>query len=755
MIKELREEDLFLPCIYEDIENENEITEEERRFYEDIYKGVAIDKNGFNIFIVDDNKSLNIEELIKGINKNVKFKNKKDIFFANNDKKIDSLYMSLGFGETFYKLVEIIKDKYKNIIIEFYNRDISEEKKEELSKINNIRNDKIDELVVKAERLSFKLKVSDKGFSFNPIKNEKVISEGDFNYLKGEEKERIYEDLNYIKEESRLTLEFIEEREKESIEKLKKIFEKYLSRENENIEEEISNKCSKEKQAFDYLMNMIICICSKATQIFTLDFQEDFDFMEKYINSFIVFQINKKENSKKTVIYEDRPFFSNIFGKIEYENVDSGYTTSIKNFLPGSLIRADGGVLIINLDELLNYRGVYYYLQKSILNNRVSNDFSLFVNENYPIKGLKLPDINIFVKLILIGDYSNFLLLKNLDKDFNKIFGSICFLDGDILISSYNVNAIKNKIKNIINKNKLLEIKKDAIEEIIWFFSKEAGNINKIRYSYVTLEKILIKASSNGILNNRENITKEDILESIYNRDIYEEEINEEYKEKKILYNLNGELVGEVNGLTVIDTGIKTIGKPVKIICNIAPGNGEIFDIQKESELSGKIHTKAIGILKGYINSLPEFGDKLNYDFYLSFEQIYSQLDGDSASVAEIISIISSITKLGVKQNIGVTGSMNQRGIIQPVGGITEKIEGFYNLCKSVDTVVGKGILMPYSNINSLVLNEDILEDIKNGVFKIYTMETLEDAAIVLLGVKSFEDILSIIRRESKRKKSR
>ena len=213
-----------------------------------------------------------------------------------------------------------------------------------------------------------------------------------------------------------------------------------------------------------------------------------------------------------------------------------------------------------------------------------------------------------------------------------------------------------------------------------------------------------------------------------------EKEILNNYTEKKMLIDVKNSKIGQVNGLSVIDTGYFSFGKPIKITCCCYKGEGNIVDVQKESNLSGNIHSKSINILKGYISTINGGFNKLPVDFHLSFEQIYGKIDGDSASVAEIICMLSALSKIPIKQNIAVTGSVNQFGDVQPIGGVNDKIEGFFGVCKAIDTIVGKGVLIPLSNADDLVLNEEVEREIKNGNFHIYTMTSIEDAMEVLMG---------------------
>jgi predicted ATP-dependent protease len=206
------------------------------------------------------------------------------------------------------------------------------------------------------------------------------------------------------------------------------------------------------------------------------------------------------------------------------------------------------------------------------------------------------------------------------------------------------------------------------------------------------------------------------------------------YSDKKILFNISDRKIGQINGLSVVDTGYISFGRPLKITCTVFKGSGDIIDIQKECNMSGNIHSKSIAILKGFINYLIGDYGKLPVDFHLCFEQLYGKIEGDSATVAEAVCLLSAISKIPIRQDIAVTGSINQFGEVQPIGGINEKIEGFFYVCKAMDKVDGKGVLMPLINKNNIVLNKEVEDAIKERKFTLYTMENFQDAIEVLMG---------------------
>ena len=336
---------------------------------------------------------------------------------------------------------------------------------------------------------------------------------------------------------------------------------------------------------------------------------------------------------------------------------------------------------------------------------------------------------------ILIEDYTLDKLLQLTDI-YVKEKGDYVITKEDVMKIAYEEEFIEKEFIKMYKKGKqeeILKINEDAVSEIIKYLCRKASSRENILIEDYTLDKLLqltdiyVKEKGDYV------ITKEDVMKIAYEEEFIEKEFIKMYKKGKILITLTGEKVGSVNGLAVLDTGYYSFGRPIRITCVAYRGTGRIVDIQKESNLSGKIHEKSISILRGLLSSLLNAYESIPVDFHVSFEQTYGIVDGDSASIAEIITLLSALSKYKVKQNIAVTGSVNQFGEVQAIGGVSEKIEGFYKVCKIMDTIENKGVLIPASNRDELIILPEVEEAIINNKFHIYTMENLNDAIEVLM----------------------
>jgi len=389
--------------------------------------------------------------------------------------------------------------------------------------------------------------------------------------------------------------------------------------------------------------------------------------------------------------------------------------------------------LILRLSSLISSGLSYYYLKKALLHGKVNYNYTKSYLEVLSIVGLKPESIPINVKVILIGNFENYEVLYENDEDFKRIFPIKIEADLDVKYNENVRNYIAKNIKKKINREKLLNISDDAIDEIIKFLVRNAGERNKISIDDYHINKLLYLSNNNAKEEDRKKIEKQDVISVAYEEEKILEDILEGYKNKKILITTNGNKIGIINALSVVGTGAYSFGKPMRVTCLSHIGEGKIIDIHKECKLSGSIHEKSIGILGVILNNLISPYEKLPIDLRLNFEQTYGMVEGDSASVAEIICILSALSKRGIRQNIALTGSINQFGEIQAIGGVNEKIEGFHRVCSVIDNVDGKGVLIPSSNKDELILKSVVEEDIKKGKFHIYTMETLEDAIEVMI----------------------
>ncbi|GIM28116.1 ATP-dependent protease [Clostridium polyendosporum] len=725
--------------------------------YKNIETGLSIDREGFNIYLVDTfskEKLTNIINYIDGILKSREAP--KDICYITYDdtRYPKPLFLSNGRGKAFKERVEAVKNFYFDKIFTFYNSSSNKEKEDIIDEIQKKRSDYISGLVELAKSEGFDVKTTNSGFAFIPLKEGEAMTEKDYENLEQQSKDEIITKAGKLKTGAEDVLEQLKDIELNSIEKIKKILERYLIEESSDIKEDIIEEFTLDKEALDYFEGMFSVIEKEVIEGYSMNFEEDEDKINDIINKFAVNVIvDNQEYDHPRVIFEEDPSISNLIGTIEYETHNGAYSTDVSLITSGSILNANEGCLIIRASSLVNNPGSYYYLRKTLMANKVSYDYNRGYLEFLALNGLKPNPIDINLKVVIIGDYETFDILYTYDEDFKKLFRIKAEYNPYVSITDSITDNIKASlisiIKDISDKNNLFEISIDGINEVAKYLSRKAGNKKKLYIDDYEIDKLLMLANNIAKKRDKRIIGSNEIISVAYSSELIEKEIMDLYKDKKILVDVTSKLVGSVNGLSVIDTGYYSFGKPTRITCICCKGSGRIIDTQRESNLSGNIHCKSINILRGLLNSFLDPYNRIPVDFYVSFEQIYGMLEGDSASVAEIVSMISALSKIPINQNIAVTGSLNQFGEVQPIGGVNEKIEGFFKVCKLIHNIEDKGVLIPYANKDELILVPEVEEAVKKGQFHIYTMKSLNDALQVLLtGDITTEDVLISIKKE-------
>ncbi|MGG7144546.1 AAA family ATPase [Clostridium nigeriense] len=729
--------------------------------YEKIGRALDIKKEGYNIYLIDSFSKEKLMKLQAYIREQYKYlEPPKDICYVvlEDYKKPEVLFVSNGNGKKLKDAVQEVRNNYIDLVEEFYNSSTEDEKDELIEEIQNKRNSYISELMEMAKKENFEVKVTNKGFAFIPLINGKVISEREYDNLEREKKEVIVSKATVLKKKAEVILGKIKEIEVKSITKLKEIYSDFLTKEMEDLKDEILFQFIDDDNSYEYLEKLFLLLEKEIIECYSMDIDEDEEKLYEVINKFeIHLLVDNSMLHNPPIIYEEDPSINNLLGFLEYENHNGVYTTDIDLINSGSLLKANGGCLIIRMNALVSNGYSYYHLKKALMTNKITYDASKSYLDIISINPLKPQPIPINVKVILIGDMETYDTLYNLDEDFGRLFSLRAefypIVEANANVTNYVNKSIDSKIKD----NNLMPITKEGRNEVIKYLSRSASRKTKVNVDTVEIDKIIILANDNAKKRRALLIDGEDIRKIAYAKERIEEEYDKLYEENKILISVTGSRVGVVNGLSVLDTGYHSFGKPVRITCVTHKGNGKIVDIHKESRLSGKIHEKSINILRGLLGNILGAYEDIPVDFYLSFEQSYGMIDGDSASVAETICMLSALTKRPINQNISVTGSINQLGEVQAIGGVNEKIEGFFRVCEFLESYKDKGVLIPSSNKDELILMPEVEKAIEDGDFHIYIMDTLEDAieTLILKDNESLEDFYISLNEELEKYKNK
>ncbi len=443
------------------------------------------------------------------------------------------------------------------------------------------------------------------------------------------------------------------------------------------------------------------------------------------------------------VVMELNPTYQNLFGRTEKEAQFGALITDFTMIRGGSLHKANSGYLIIPVEDLLRNPFSYDGLKRAIRNQRISIEE---VEERLGFvftKSLKPMPIPSSTKVILIGDPYLYQQLLALDMEFNELFKVKAEFDTIMERTQENVQQYAAFVCMLCQKEELKHLDSSGIAKLVEHSSRLAEDQLKLSTRFSEIADIVREANFYAEQEKSEyvsaNHVKKAIEEKIYRSKLIQEKIQEMITRGVILIDTEAERVGQVNGLSVTGLGDLAFGTPSRVTVSVGLGREGVIDIEREAKMGGPIHTKGVLILSGYLNQKYAQDKPLSLAARLVFEQNYGGVEGDSASSTELYAILSALSGLPIKQNLAVTGSVNQKGEVQAIGGVNEKIEGFFEVCKAKGFTANQGVMIPESNVQNLMLKEEIVEAVKAGKFHIYPVKTIDEGIEVLTGVKAGE----------------
>lgn len=729
--------------------------------------GLKMNQKGYNIYVAGTSgvgRTSYTHALIKNHAKENANKNLKDWVYVNNFKNSNeptALCFDAGQGKVFKKDIEDIIDKLKDEIpkifnskeYEYHSRLLMSELESNVQKI-------IEELNEFARPKGFKFQVTERGLMSIPIKEDgTLMQEDELGSLTAVDVNKLREDGIKLNQES-----------KDYIDKIKSCEDIYKNKTLEldkNVGRSLVgfygqyllNKYGKDEKAQKYIneiCNDIVDNISKfkstgeETQqnpmalLGLMPHKNDEKLFNKYkVNLFI----DNSECDDCKIIIENNPTYYNLTGSIDYKNEIGALTTSFMEIKPGALHKANGGYLIINTKDLLSNPFSWDCLKRSLKTNKIAIE-SLNKQLGYLVTSTLKPEpIDLDVKVILVGDGYYYSLLYAYEEDFRNLFKIMADFDIEINKNKENIYKTVQLIANKCNEENLKQFDKSAVERLIEYSMRLSDNKDKLTAKFNKIVDIIYEAQAVSPDTN-EYITKEDVQNAIdlkiYRSNKYEEKLNEMFEDGTLLIDIDGEKVGQINGLAVMGTGEYSFGKPSKITASTYKGRRGVINIEREIKQSGSIHDKGVLILSGYLGARYGKEKPLSITTSITFEQNYNGVDGDSASSTELYAIISSISDIPIKQHIAVTGSVSQKGEIQPIGGINQKIEGFFDVCKIKGFTGKQGIMMPIQNVKNLLLKDEIVQAVKEGKFNIYAISNIEEGLEILTG-KSIDEIDKIV----------
>ena len=466
-------------------------------------------------------------------------------------------------------------------------------------------------------------------------------------------------------------------------------------------------------------------------------------------NPFLPFEVNVLvDNSgveKLPIIIEPNPNWGNLFGRIERRAIMGTYVSDHGMLKPGALHLANGGYLVLNARDVLMAPGAWEGLKRSIRNQEVRLEDPAEQTGLFIPQGLRPEPVPLDLKVIVTGDESIYRLLTSSDnEDFWDLFKVKAEFDYRVERNQENMMAYCAFICRTCEEEDLLPFESGAAARVLEFGARQVSDQTKLSTRFGQIKDLLIEADywarKDDVKMVQDHHVQQAVNQKIYRLNLVEERLQEMIADGSLLLDVTGEEVGQINGLAVYDLGDFSFGRPMRITAQTYAGREGVINIEREASMSGRSHDKGVLILSGYLGAKFGHDRPLTLSASLCFEQSYDGVDGDSASSTEIYAISSSLSGLPLRQDIAVTGSVNQRGEIQPIGGVNQKVEGMFDVCRTATGLTGhQGVIIPHQNVKNLMLRDDVVEAIREGKFHVYAVKTIDEGLEILTGTTAGE----------------
>lgn len=720
--------------------------------------GLGMDSNGFNIFAIGESgtgKMTTIMYMLK--QKAAAEQAPSDWCYVYNFKDPDAaIAVSFGPGQgiIFQKEIdEMIKILKIEIPKAFESKEYETQKSKIIDEFQQKQNEYLNRLDNEAKERGFSVKRTPTGVLIVPVKeNGELMPKEEYDALDAKAKKKIEETGRLFQEKLNDVVRILREAEKivrDMVARLDRMVALDLIGPMIDV---IQKKYTSQEKVVKYLDDVKEDILEHLDDFKGTEEQQPaipFLKMPKAENAFARYAVNVIVDNGETkgapVIYESNPTYLNLFGRMEYKVQYGMASTDFTMIKAGSVHKANGGYLVIDVLELLRNPFSYEALKRGLKNKEIKVEDVLEQYRMISTAGLKPEAIPLDAKVVLVGNPYLYYMLHTYDEDSRELFKVKADFDNRMDRNQENVDKYAMYIAHTQRSENLLPFDNTAVARVVEAGSRIADDQDKLSTRFSDIADLIREANywakkegnGNGTVS-AEHVTKA-INEKISRVDRIEERIREMMLDDQIIVDTSGERVGQVNGLAVLDIGDYSFGKPSRITAKTYMGRAGVVNLERETKMSGKIHEKAILIITGYLGAKYAVRKPISLSASITFEQLYEMVEGDSATCAELYALLSSISGVPLKQNFAVTGSMDQNGDVQPIGGVNQKIEGFFHLCKLRGLEGSQGVIIPKRNARNLVLHEDVVEAVQNGQFNIFTIDRMEEGLEILTGMKAGE----------------
>jgi lon-related putative ATP-dependent protease len=715
--------------------------------------GLGIQEFGFNIYVAGPpgtGKTTAVRRFLEKVAKDKAVP--PDCCYVNNFRdayRSKALRLPPGRGLEFQKDMKNLVDGVRREIPRVFESDEYAARREEVVQgFQGQRQELLSQMGEKAQKEGFLLQMSPMGLLIIPVMEGKPLSEEEFRTLSQEVKEEVLQKREGLQEELKRAMRHLTALDRKTNNALQdldqevalytvgpsvsELIEKY-----EDLPEVVAYLKEVQDDIVENLSQFRKEAEAQPTSPFVVPGAAELPFRKYEVNVVV----DNSELKGAPVIMELNPTYNNLFGRIEKEAQFGALITDFTMIRGGSLHRANGGYLVLPAEEVLRNLFSWDSLKRALRNKEIAMEEAGERLGFITTKSLRPEPIPLDAKVVLIGQPMPYYLLYTLDEDFSELFKVKADFDTRMARTSENIRDYIAFVCTLCCEEGLKHLDASALAKIVEHSSRLAEDQEKLSARFGEISDIIREAGFYAAQEDSAYTTashvQKAIEEKFYRSNLFQERVNEMIERGSIIIDAVGQEVGQVNGLSVSVLGDISFGRPSRITASIGLGQAGLIDIEREAKLGGPIHTKGVMILSGYLADKYAQDKPLSLSARLVFEQSYSEVEGDSASSTELYALLSSLSGLPIKQGIAVTGSVNQKGEVQAIGGVNEKIEGFFETCQAKGLNGQQGVLIPESNVQNLMLKEEVVGAVREGKFHIWSVKNIDEGIEILTGVKA------------------
>ncbi|MEW8682161.1 MAG: ATP-binding protein [Candidatus Thiodiazotropha endolucinida] len=726
----------------------------QERATKSLHFGLGVEHKGYNLYALGPagaGKSAMVRKFLKVLAAERPIPS--DWCYVNNfsdARKPHAVSLPAGQGVMFKeKMEQLVIDLQEAIPLVFESDEYHTRRQAKEDRLEERQENAMAAMQKKAEEKHIALINTPTGFTLGPKQNDKILGPEQFHKLPEKEQEAIEKDVKALQEELRRTLHAIPQWQKEAREEISKLNREMTASAVHHLIDAVREKYRDIEAVIAYLDRVEDDVINNYQQflphderkptLFGLPLSQQEEGPPWHYRYRVNLLLAHEANGGAPIIYEDLPGYNNLVGRIEHRAHLGALETDFTMIRPGALHRANGGYLILDALKLLFQPFAWETLKRVLQSSEIRIESLAQITSLISTQSLEPEPIPLQVKVVLLGERHIYYLLQALDPEFDELFKVAVDFDDDLVRDSHNEHHYGQLVATLARQHKLRPLDRYAVARVIDHSMRLADDNERLSSHMRSLTDLIQQADFWASEQGHKLISRDDVQQAIeaqiHRADRVQRRLQDEVVRGTLMIATDGEVVGQINGLSVMLLGDQRFGHPNRITARARLGKGQVVDIEREVELGGPIHSKGVYILSGFIAGryVPDY--PLSLSASLVFEQSYGGVEGDSASSAELYALLSALSGLPIKQQFAVTGSVNQMGEVQAIGGVNEKIEGFFDICRTRGLSGHQGVLIPSANVKHLMLREDVVQAVKADKFAVYPIENIDQGIALLTGI--------------------